>query len=174
MTAGSALPAGKDWARRSLAAMASGFWRNWSDGLESGVDRGDAGRHDGEDDERDADDALRVGGDRGRRPGARASGRRRGPPRPRAGTLGQKIQRSKMTSAAGSTSEDEGGGDDDADGAGEAEAARGREEREQQGEQAEDDGGGAREHGLGRAAQGERHGLAPVVRGCAARRGSAR
>ena len=52
MTAGSALPAGKDRARRSPAAMASGFFEELVGGLEAGVDGPDAGGHDRQDDER--------------------------------------------------------------------------------------------------------------------------
>ena len=45
MIAGSALPAGNDWARRSLAEMASGFCRNWSEVLRPVSMKSDAGRH---------------------------------------------------------------------------------------------------------------------------------
>ena len=68
-----------------------------------------------------------------------------------------------MTSAAGSTRSTKAAATTMPDGAGEPEATRRREEREQQGQQADDDRDRAGEDGLGRAAQGERHRLAPVV-----------
>ena len=161
MTAGSALPAGKDWARRSLAAIASGLLRNWSAGLRPvSIAAMPAAMTASA---TSVTLMMRLGWAATRSPTRRhsewPSARAASPSR---GTLGQKIQRSKMTRAAGSTSKHEGRGDDDADGAGEPEAARRREEGEQQGQQADDDGHGARQDGLGRAAQGERHGLAPV------------
>ena len=161
--AGSAAPAGKDWASRSPAAIASGFWRNWSApsspvwiwvmppamtarAITVTVTK-PAGRF---------ATALPT-----RRQSELASAR---PTWPDVRHLGPEDPPTEDDEGGGQDDEGEEGGDDDTDGAGQAEAAGRGEEREQEGEQAEHDGGRAGEHGLGGAAQGDGHGVTAVLR----------
>ncbi len=103
ITAGSALPAGKDWASRSLAAMASGFSRNWSEDFRpvsiAAMPAAMTART------TSVTLMMRLGWAATRSPTRR---QREWPSAsaasPSRGTLGQKIQRSKRTRAAGSTS----------------------------------------------------------------------
>ena len=102
MMAGSALPAGKDWARRSLAEIASGFWRNWSEDLSPVSMKAMPAAMTAS--TTSVMLMTRFGCAATRSPTLRQSdwlsARADSPSR---GTRGQKIQRSKMTSTAGST-----------------------------------------------------------------------